>query len=212
MKNEWESAHQKGIVTATTETGFLPFLTFFKNCKVLDIGCGKGILLRKLAQENDLEGIGIDVVPARRSGITFVCADAQYLPFRDDTFDVVYSLGVLEHLPCTENALLESRRVLKSKGQALITVPNLFSLHTFLDRPLRQLVGLWKIGLEKSYSLSAVYVLMDQAGFRVAKHKLLFWNLNQGPALLKAYTKFDNHLNKLFNFWGFFIAIYSSKR
>ena len=210
-KNEWEYAHQKGIVAATTEVGSLPFLQFSEGNDVLDIGCGKGTLLRKLVEDYGVEGVGIDIVPTKTTGITFVCAEAQNLPFKEGVFDIVYSLGVLEHLTCTEKAFVEAHRVLKTDGQVLITVPNLFSLHTFLDRPLRHFLGLWHIGLEKSYSLLDVYCFMAQAGFQKARHKLILWNLSEVSVLSSIYAKFDNFLSRVFMFWGFFIAIYSSK-
>jgi ubiquinone/menaquinone biosynthesis C-methylase UbiE/uncharacterized protein YbaR (Trm112 family) len=47
-------------------------------------------------------------------------ADAEYLPFPDDHFDIVYSNGVLHHTPRTEQAVSEVYRVLKSGGSAVI--------------------------------------------------------------------------------------------
>ena len=47
-------------------------------------------------------------------------ADAEYLPFPDDRFDIVYSNGVLHHTPDTERAMAEAWRVLKPGGRAVI--------------------------------------------------------------------------------------------
>jgi SAM-dependent methyltransferase len=211
IRNEWAYAHERNIVRTTQDTDKLPFLKFSKNFVVLDVGCGTGKLLENLMKKFGVEAVGIDIVPTKLKGCSFVRAGAQNLPFREDVFDVLFSLGVVEHLPLTEIALLESHRVLKKKGQVLITVPNLFSLHTLFDRPLRQILGLWKIGLEKSYSIGNFYNLMYCAGYNKAKHKIILWDLKAGSKLSRAYTEFDNFLNKIFNFWGFFIALYCIK-
>ena len=47
-------------------------------------------------------------------------ADAENLPFADDSFDIVYSNGVLHHSPDTERCIAEVRRVLKPGGTAVI--------------------------------------------------------------------------------------------
>ena len=47
-------------------------------------------------------------------------ADAEHLPFADETFDVVYSYGVMHHSPDTAQCLQEAWRVLKPGGEARI--------------------------------------------------------------------------------------------
>lgn len=50
----------------------------------------------------------------------FVCCDAEYLPFADASFDVVYSHGVLHHTPNTGEAIRQVHRVLRPGGRAII--------------------------------------------------------------------------------------------
>ena len=210
-ENVWSRAYKQDIVSVTEETDSLPFLTFSKSDRVLDVGCGKGFLLERLAEKLGVECVGVDTVPAKPRNFAFVKAGAQNLPFRAGIFDVVYSLGVVEHLPCTEKAIYESHRVLKAEGQALITVPNRLSLHTFLDRPVRQLLGLWRIGLEKSYSLGEFCELMAKTGYKRPRYELIPWNLQKGPIIFRIYARLDNFLAKVFRHWGFFIAVSGSK-
>jgi ubiquinone/menaquinone biosynthesis C-methylase UbiE len=47
-------------------------------------------------------------------------SDAKALPFKDNTFDCVYSFGVLHHFPGIEAALAEIHRVLKPGGQVMV--------------------------------------------------------------------------------------------
>jgi ubiquinone/menaquinone biosynthesis C-methylase UbiE len=72
----------------------------------------------------------------------FVLHDAEVLPFDDNTFDLVYSNGVLHHTPNTASVVDEIYRVLKPGGRALVMVYAETSLHYW-----RNLV--WEIGLKE---------------------------------------------------------------
>ncbi|MBU2445223.1 MAG: methyltransferase domain-containing protein [Bacteroidetes bacterium] len=50
----------------------------------------------------------------------FIYGDAELSPFKDSSFDAVYSFGVLHHTPDTQKSIDEARRVLKSNGVAMI--------------------------------------------------------------------------------------------
>jgi len=81
----------------------------------IDVGCGN----------NKKAGfLGVDI---RRTKVVDVLADARNLPFRDESFDYVYSDQVLEHFSHTEvgNVLLEWVRVLKKGGIIEIRCPDL---------------------------------------------------------------------------------------
>ena len=54
-------------------------------------------------------------------------ADAESLPFADDSFDIVYSWGVLHHSPDTPRAIEEVRRVLRPAGTALVMIYHAWS-------------------------------------------------------------------------------------
>ena len=103
-------------------------------------------------------------------------ADVRALPFRDASFDAIYSMGTIEHFDETEQAVEEMARVLKPGGRAIVGVPNRYD--PFL-RPLLatvlQAVGLYGYGYEKSYSRRALKQMLEKAGLDVvAETAILF--------------------------------------
>jgi SAM-dependent methyltransferase len=106
----------------------------------------------------------------------FVVADVRALPFAADRFDLIYSMGTIEHFPDYEVALGEIFRVLKPCGRAIIGVPN--KLDPFLRPLLVSLLGalgLYAYGMEKSFAPSAFRRILHSAGFRVmARTGILF--------------------------------------
>jgi SAM-dependent methyltransferase len=81
--------------------------------RVLDVGAGSGFLQDEVA---DYTGLDISETARRYFHKPFVQADARAMPFTDGTFDAIWSVWVLEHIPNPEMALTEMRRVLKPNG------------------------------------------------------------------------------------------------
>jgi SAM-dependent methyltransferase len=98
--------------------------------RVLEIGCGMGTDgAQFVAAGADYTGIDLTEAAidlARQRFATsdlkgeFRVADAEQLDFADESFDVVYSHGVLHHTPDTEGAIREIHRVLKPAGRAIV--------------------------------------------------------------------------------------------
>ena len=107
-----------------------------KNAKVLDVGCGGGQILFQIASERtDISLTGLDLSHEQigrakkrneKSGniAEFIQGSALELPFDDNYFDVVYSVGSIKHWPLATKGLKECIRVLKPKGQLLISECN----------------------------------------------------------------------------------------
>ena len=102
-------------------------LNFGKDIKILDAGCGTGLLLKELETLEICYGIDISqkaVDFCRKRGINNVqVADIANIPYPDNTFDAVIALDVIEHIKDDEKAIREIYRVLKPQGVAIITVP-----------------------------------------------------------------------------------------
>jgi SAM-dependent methyltransferase len=104
----------------------------------LDVGSGPGNVTSSLARAAGADGLalGVDIsepMLARavraESGpqVGFIRADAQRLPFRDNTVDAVVSLAVLQLIPDPAAALAEMARVLRPGGRLAIMVPTVGS-------------------------------------------------------------------------------------
>jgi len=120
--------------------------------EVLEIGAGLGTDLAQFAKGGanvtDLDLSAGHLAHAKRNfelrGLkgTFKHGDGERLPFPDNTFDVVYSNGVIHHTPNTKTAIEEIYRVLKPGGKAIIMVYAENSLHywrnLFRDIGVRQ--------------------------------------------------------------------------
>lgn len=102
------------------------FIKNRKNLKILDAGCGAGSTIKILERYGKVTGIDINenmVKFCRKNKIDVINANVTRLPFKDDSFDLVVILEVLEHLKEEKKALAEIYRVLKFDGLILISVP-----------------------------------------------------------------------------------------
>lgn len=104
--------------------------------KVLDIGCGPGVLARELL-DRGYEFWGVDASPrmieecrkhfGKNDRAHFALADATSLEFPDELFDAVICMGVIDRIPAYDAALKEMARVVKKDGTLLIAFPNFLS-------------------------------------------------------------------------------------
>lgn len=111
------------------------FLVKHRAKKILDVGCGSGWLTRYLI------GKGLDVVGCDNSSYAIkvsgaIKGKATNLPFKDESFDAVLGISIIEHLTLEEahEFLNESYRVLQKKGVLFLVTPNFAT-------PLRLVLG-----------------------------------------------------------------------
>jgi len=126
----------------------------FRGARLLEVGCGMGSDLLQFAR-GGAHCTGVDLTP-RSVEITrhrfklygadgdFMLCDGERLPFQSESFNVVYSNGVLHHTPDTAGAIREVHRVLRPGGTAKIMLYHRNSLNYWVEIVLRRGV----LGLE----------------------------------------------------------------
>lgn len=126
----WQEKIQSGKITLTnrvrealnsTDSGY----------RCLDIGCGDGIF-GELVRDKYQYVYGIDfsdlaLKNALSKGVSAVMADIDgvFIPFRNNTFDLISCLDVIEHIFDPEKILRESYRILRKNGTLILTTPNI---------------------------------------------------------------------------------------
>jgi ubiquinone/menaquinone biosynthesis C-methylase UbiE len=120
----------------------------FRGARLLEVGCGMGTDLLQFSR-GGARCVGIDLTPRSieitqhrfklyGAGGAFMISDGEHLPFCDESFDVVYSNGVLHHTPDTEGAIREVHRVLRPDGTAKVMLYHRNSLNYWLEIVVRR--------------------------------------------------------------------------
>jgi ubiquinone/menaquinone biosynthesis C-methylase UbiE len=131
-------------------------LNIARNNKILDVGCGTGLLFSHVAAETQTV-VGVDIsgkllLQAKERARNFrnvhlVQADADHLPFKDNYFSVVFAFTVLQNMPDPLETLKEIKRIAERDAPIVVT------------------------GLKKAFSLDAFSELLQSAGLRVVSLK-----------------------------------------
>ena len=123
---------------------------------VLDVGCGTGILFNYVADKARM-AVGVDasiktLLKAKErarnhASVHLVCADADNMPLRDEVFDRVFAITLIQNMPRQTETLNEIRRVVKDNALIVVT------------------------GLKKVFTRSKLEQLLKNAGFHVIAMK-----------------------------------------
>lgn len=153
--------------------------------RLLDVGCGEG-KITEIARTKFDEIYGCDIsktalLSAKERGISTVCVDLNdgFVPYKDNSFDCITALEVVEHLINPLRFFNDLRRILKPKGQLLLTTPNiryfrnLYRLifngtfpHTTTDD------FVWGGGHIHYFTRKDITSLLNEAGFKKASFNI----------------------------------------
>jgi len=124
----------------------------FSGKRIIEVGCGLGGFVANVSRDCG-EVIGLDVSSKAvhiaknvvtqlgiKDKVSFVIGDAQFLPFKAQSGDILVCSETLEHVPDYERAFGELIRVTKNSGYLCLTVPNFLST-AFFENVILLLVG-----------------------------------------------------------------------
>lgn len=169
--------------------------------KVLDIGCGTGVFGIDMAKQGgDVTGVDISREAiqfanhwAKKDRLFFkgIVGDAENLPFKDGSFDLVFFGAVLHHFPNPKKAICEAEKVLKKGGRLVLVEPNgnnpILRLSRFLARFLayKYAEEILATKNETIHTCSEYTKFLKNAGFENFQIKYL----KKLPAHKKIFTK-----------------------
>ena len=168
----WDKYNSPYIIRSYLHTNqyqtIIKFLKEIDPTTVLDCGCGEGVLSILMAREGykvsavDISKPNIKVAKqkAKEMGVDveFIIGDAENVPFADDSFDVVVSSHVLEHLPDMNKGLQEIKRL---SDTAVIAVPTCLGLSS-----ISVLGGAspWRLSMKTPLFFKGLAKLLDSLG------------------------------------------------
>lgn len=187
----WASSYDwvfPSVFYQTVHKRLLQYVDLPTKANVLDLGCGTGRLLTRLADQfPELRGTGLDLSPQmlqvarqknrHRPRLIYVEGKAESLPFADGQFDAVFNTISFLHYLSPQQVLGEVARVLAPSGRFYLVDT---SCQSRGELPL----NLGSLGKVKLYSPRQRENLGAAAGFSGASHHYLL-----GPVLLTIFTK-----------------------
>ena len=127
MQQTW-----KGGKNATLRYKELVYETVQPGMRILHAGCGwdKSNVTRPYKERCHVVGIDLDPRVESKYHSEFYLASISMMPFADESFDIIVSEYVMEHVEELASAFREMARVLKPAGCLLLLTPNLYSYKT----------------------------------------------------------------------------------
>jgi len=159
------------------------FIGDLSKLTVVDIGCGSGVFSIALAKDNFVVALDIDRKPleAIKKIVAVVNADAHYLPFKPESFDIVLSLSLMEHLEDPAGHVEDLRNIVKRGGWLILQLPNLryfFEIHSkvpflfLLPQKIQRLVfrkSEYPYVVNMNLTIKGALKLLLSAGFTLRK-------------------------------------------
>ncbi len=169
----WESKDHQPLVVHEELLKNLLAVTNVRDKKILEIGAGMGgdsIYLTKegakvTALDFTKEALWAVKDNAQKAGVVIatIRADARKIPLPDQTFDIVFHQGFLEHFTKPLEIVREQVRVLKKGGYLVVDVPQRYTTYT-LKKHLLMRQKKWFAGWEREFSIGELEKIVRSVG------------------------------------------------
>ena len=168
---EYMNRYRKKYWKAKANSVVRLFPSSFENVKVLDLGCGGGIYSLTTASKGatditvvDKEGFYVkaallNLKMGQNVNASGICGDCMCLPFKEETFDFITCVNVIERVSRDDRLLEEASRILKRGGLFVVTARNATSLNNL--EPMRFM---------RLYPPKVFVKKLTTHGFNVQKH------------------------------------------
>lgn len=154
--------------------------------KILDVGCGAGLLTENLVAQNAVWGVDISLLlltMAKQKGLKSILSSADALPFRTKNFDIVLCVGVIPYYREPGKIISEICRAIKPEGKIVVSSSaNSFILR--LVRYMKKALGL-KSQLERLYTCKELEKILKSEGITIEDSCIGYndkiWSFSKGP-------------------------------
>ena len=143
------------------------------NDSILDIGCGNGTLLSKMAKIKMINGFGTDISPQmikvakiRHPELNFIVSGCEEISFSDNSIDIITVCAAYHHFPDVNAFALEAKRLLRPNG-------SLYIAEIYLPAIIRHIANIAlpfsKHGDVKFYSHKEIVNIFSHVNFSLVK-------------------------------------------
>ncbi|NOZ63500.1 MAG: class I SAM-dependent methyltransferase [Caldiserica bacterium] len=167
--------HKDRIAFLATRNALKSLLEEIRGKRILDVGCGNGIITEFLTASNEVLGLDFSfsmLKMAEKKNFIPILGGASHLPFKSNTFDCVLGIGLLQYIENEAEVVREMARVTKPRGTIILSL-----LHkNSLIRELIEWTGKETLELKK-FSLPQTRGLLKTHGIGKISFKLLSYPL-----------------------------------
>jgi SAM-dependent methyltransferase len=136
----WERARELALDRAKIAGEIISSYKICKDLNILDLGSGEGRTSSYFSQNNKVISFDLSLTRLKRqqsseSNSPLINGAAEFLPFKNLSFDLIILQDVIEHVEDKDSLVNELKRILKKNGLIYISTPNRFSIFNFISDP-----------------------------------------------------------------------------
>ena len=173
----WERIWNTSLVTSDYSLKYLEFMetvqkTLRDNATVLEAGCGTGQTLSLFCSRHTAIGLDISrnaISIAKKNSTSVIQGDIFCIPLKNQSCDLVYNSGVIEHFkePRNRDAVSEMERVTKKGGLVVIIVPNSLCPWYRCGKSVAVLLKNFEFGYEEDYSIQRLIKTVESCNLSI---------------------------------------------